>query len=118
VTKRSRKYFQRKRRTNQADAALASLIPIEAYHMCMDAMKKIAKPIATYKYPPGAPATIGENGPEIIETPGGLRIYPKLTGTPFANGTDIIREGMYDVVIENAFTPYAKTTVTKIVHHD
>lgn len=75
-------------------------------------MTEWSKPIP--KYPPGTIhpgglATVGgEHGPERIfpriELPTGTRVIPE----------SLIKEGMFDVKITNAFTPNAQMTAKRV----
>lgn len=142
MTPRSKRYLALRRSMKYQESALAMLMPIfKAYNLCIDKMKEIAKPVDKRplgtRYPSGT-AIIGEVGPELIICQSGqfIRTSPKHTLMEFPLGTviipesariypspksftgelgpGIVKDGLYDVVVENAFTPFAKTTVKKI----
>lgn len=139
MTPRSKRYFAIKRSHKYHDSAIACLMPVfENYKLAMDAMAKLAKPIP--RYPRSGHergyAIVGEVGPELVmradgstfmtysrllELPTGTviipesaRIYPDPKSFTGELGPDIVREGLYDVTVKNAFTPFAHTTIKKI----
>lgn len=137
MTPRSKRYFKIKQSRKYQQSALAMLMPIfDAYHLCIEKMKEIAKPVDRYR---SGIAIIGELGPELIICQGGqfirspstrrlmefplgtviipesARIYPDPKSFTGELGPDIVKEGLYDVTVEDAFTPFAQTTVKKVI---
>lgn len=43
------------------------------------------------------------------------RVYPKIPGGTGKRSPHIFSLGMYDVKVTNAFTPFAKTTITPVI---